>query len=43
MHNLDDKHPTWPGFEASTYGFRATTGLNDPCWQGVIELDTVRP
>ena len=28
MYNLDDKHPTRPGFEPSTSEFRATTGSN---------------
>ena len=30
MHNLDDEHPTRPGFEPSTSVFRATTGPNEP-------------
>ena len=29
MRNLDDKHPTWPGFDPSTSEFRATTGPNE--------------
>ena len=29
MQNSDDKHPTRPGFEPSTSGFRATTGPNE--------------
>ena len=28
MHNLDDKHPTWPVLEPSTSKFRATSGSN---------------
>ena len=28
MHNLDDKHPTGPGFEPSTSEFRVTAGSN---------------
>ena len=27
IHNLDDKHPSRPGFEPSNYEFLATTGL----------------
>ena len=30
MHNLDDKRPTWSGFEPSTSEFRATAGANKP-------------
>ena len=30
MHNPDDKYPARPGFEPSTFEFRATTGLNKP-------------
>ena len=30
MHNLDDEHPTRPGFEPSTFAFQATTGPNEP-------------
>ena len=30
MQNLDDKHPTPPGFDPSTSEFRATTGSNEP-------------
>ena len=30
IHNLDDEHPTWRGFEPSTSAFRATTGPNEP-------------
>ena len=30
MHNTDDKHSTRPGFETSTYEFRATTGSSEP-------------
>ena len=30
MHILDEKHPTRPGFEPSTPGFRAATGLIEP-------------
>ena len=26
MHNIDDNHPTWPGFETSTSEFWVTTG-----------------
>ena len=29
MYNLDDKHPTRPEFEPSTYEFRATTRSNE--------------
>ena len=30
MHNLDDNHPTRPGYEPSTSEFRAPTGPNEP-------------
>ena len=29
-HNLDGKHPTRPGFEPSTWEFRAKAGPNEP-------------
>ena len=29
MHILDDKHPTRPGFEHSTFEFRVTTEPNE--------------
>ena len=43
MHNINYKYPTRPGFEPSTFEFRATTGSNEPwgpavCWGGKSEL-----